>query len=72
MAVKRVTEVKFLSEQEWRKLRDGITRYIDQLRGKSIVEWVVFLNEKKIKCNSDLLRGLCSDLHQWKEPQSDK
>jgi hypothetical protein len=61
-----------LDSNGWLALRRRIQSHLETLRGRTLVEWVNFLNNSGVACNEDILRGLTSDLQLWKEPANQK
>jgi len=61
-----------LDSNGWLALRRRIQSHLETLRGRTLVEWVNFLNNSGVACNEDILRGLTSDLQLWKEPANHK
>jgi hypothetical protein len=69
-AKKSVSSKRGLDSNGWLALRKGIQPHLEALRGRTLVEWVNFLNNSGVSCNADILRGLSSDYRLWKEPKS--
>jgi hypothetical protein len=71
-ARKSVSSRRGLDSNGWLALRRRIQSHLETLRGRTLVEWVNFLNNSGVACNEDILRGLTSDLQLWKEPANQK